>query len=528
MIYIHHNKDRVVNVLDDKFQPLPFNSNKSVPLVLKGLSEKHPEEKLVWIHEKFVELVDYTKIETLMIHDKILFSYNPYRKSYFGDAIGYVEDSPFIKINKLVRYATWQMSSCMGITSSRVINAIDSKFFTIKSFDYFLNSLAKSYMSLGLLCYSEPSLIKKEIVVFSDSLKINERTELKEASNGQLFQFVKEHYKPQWCLFLFLNFLVYERKIVLYSLFRSLWFSRIRLNSKALELIGLPFDELKVDLPTVDVIIPTIGRPKLVKEVLELLAVQTHLPSRVIVVEQNPNINSASDLKDLDVKSFPYELILHFTHQTGACKARNWALDQTVSEYVFLADDDNIFDSEILSKGLRFMLSNHVDVLTLSYLQKGEFEEISTSKQWHTFGAGCSIVKQTCLEDIRFNLAYEFGYGEDKDFGMQLRYKGYDVIYCPDIKMLHLKAPIGGFRSVIKWPWSDDELQPKPSPTIMMYKLEYQSLKQLKGYKLLLFFQFYRNQSIKNPILYFKQFKRRWNCSLYWAARMQEESLNSN
>jgi GT2 family glycosyltransferase len=40
-------------------------------------------------------------------------------------------------------------------------------------------------------------------------------------------------------------------------------------------------------------------------------------------------------------------------------------------------------------------------------------------------------------------MALEFGYGEDTDFGMQLRNKGFDVIYFPDLKITHLKAPMG-------------------------------------------------------------------------------------
>jgi GT2 family glycosyltransferase len=35
----------------------------------------------------------------------------------------------------------------------------------------------------------------------------------------------------------------------------------------------------------------------------------------------------------------------------------------------------------------------------------------------------------------------------DNDFGMQLRNQGHDVLYLPEPQILHLKAPMGGFRT---------------------------------------------------------------------------------
>jgi hypothetical protein len=57
----------------------------------------------------------------------------------------------------------------------------------------------------------------------------------------------------------------------------------------------------------------------------------------------------------------------------------------------------------------------------------------------------------------------------DNDFGMQLRNQGVDVLYLPEPKILHLKAPVGGFRTKPKLAWENDEIQPKPSPTVMLF-----------------------------------------------------------
>ena len=109
--------------------------------------------------------------------------------------------------------------------------------------------------------------------------------------------------------------------------------------------------------------------------------------------------------------------------------------------------------------------------------------------QMFVFGAGHAFVKSTCITDLKFNVAYEFGFGEDNDFGMQLRNRGYDILYVSTSKILHLKAPIGGFRTKPTVLWQDDSIQPKPSPTVMLYKLLHDTKEQLLNYKVTLFFK---------------------------------------
>jgi hypothetical protein len=54
----------------------------------------------------------------------------------------------------------------------------------------------------------------------------------------------------------------------------------------------------------------------------------------------------------------------------------------------------------------------------------------------------------------------------DSDFGMQLRNQGIDVLYLQNLK-LFIKAPVGGFRTKPRLAWENDEIQPKPSPTML-------------------------------------------------------------
>jgi hypothetical protein len=159
--------------------------------------------------------------------------------------------------------------------------------------------------------------------------------------------------------------------------------------------------------------------------------------------------------------------------------------------------------------------------ITMSYLQRNEVEKHKNTIQWNAFGGGCSVVESKYLKKVTFNKAYEFGYGEDTDFGMQLRNLGVDIIYTPDIKILHLKAPIGGFRTKFKHPWEEDVLRPKPSPTVMLSRITNSTNQQLLGYRTNLFIKFYKNQSIKNPFKYYKTFKKQWEQSLLWANQLK-------
>ena len=121
-------------------------------------------------------------------------------------------------------------------------------------------------------------------------------------------------------------------------------------------------------------------------------------------------------------------------------------------------------------------------------------------------------------------MGFEFGYGEDGDFGMQLRNQGHDVLYLPEPEILHLKAPVGGFRTKPVLQWQKDDIQPKPSPTIMLYQLLHATPAQTNSYKTILFFKYYRLQKIKNPIRYYYNFQKQWERSVFWANELKRQN----
>ena len=508
MIVVYHANSKVSAVVAADNQPILFDSKKTIADVFLVLAKQFPDTILVWCHLELKESLNLDEVTILLHHDKMMLSYASH--NYISTEIGYVEESLFANPNKKVSFATWQMGSEVGATHAKVIHVISDTILPEKDFDYFLNSLAKLAMPLGLLCYSEPKLLKHQHH-FSKN-----RT-----SFFTLFRFVKQHYKTRWVFLLFFNLILYEFKFPLFPLLFS--FSFRKRNSKRIDLENIKVKSHKIvtDKKTVDVIIPTIGRKNYLYDVLKDFSVQTHLPTKIIIVEQNPDPQSKSNLEYIYTEKWPFKIQHFFIHQSGACNARNLALSQIQSKWIFFADDDIRISADFLQNSFQNSISYGTNVATFSCLQKEHKQIYKNVMQWGSFGSGCSLVKSELVLNIKFKTDFEFGYGEDSDFGMQLRNEGHDVLYLPHPEILHLKAPIGGFRTKPQLLWQDDRIQPKPSPTVMLFILNHNTQQQLLGYKTTLFIKYYRHQKIKNPIVYFFNFQKQWKQSIFWANQLK-------
>jgi len=511
MIVIYHRNNKVTEIVVDKVNFTSFNTKESIAAILLDLGFKYPEKIIFWCHEEFKKYLNITDYNQYFHHHKMMLSYNPSPFNFLSDNIGYVEQSLFIKVNKKVRYPTWQMSSTVGVihASALLIKIIKPN----KNFDLFLNSFAKLAMPNGLFCYSEPKLFTKIIDINTPK-----------ASRTILYKFVKQHYKFVWLFLLFFNELIFDKKLSFWPFFSALFYKRKR-NVK------VDFSSIKVNSTfklvknyTIDVLIPTLGRKEHLYNVLLDLSKQTLLPQKVIIVEQNGVAGSSSELDYLE-DFWPFKIDHTFIHQLGACNARNIALSRVTSNWVFFADDDIRFENNLLSKSLDYINKLGVYSLTMSCLQKGEVENTKVPFQWGGFGTNASLVNSNYLRKCSFKPEHEFGYGEDSDFGMQLRNKGCDVVYLPYVKMTHLKAPVGGFRFKFSPLWQNEVIQPKPSPTVLAYNLKHLTQAQLKGYKTLLFIKFYKKQSIKNPIQYLRSFNNRWGVSMKWATKLLQDEV---
>jgi glycosyltransferase involved in cell wall biosynthesis len=510
MIIIYHSDKSIKKVIDSENKKELLYISDNITKLLFELSNTYKGRLLIWCDIFLENELNIKNLPKIFHHNKIFATFSASGKYSLSDNIQLVDQSFLCNPNRNVSYPTYFMSSEVGGIHSSILNAFGGRLKKHRDFDYFLCSLAKISIPLGLLCYSEPSLIINHV----KNIQIKS-----EKSLFRDFKFIAQHWKKPWVFFFFLNLFLFDKKIAFAQLIYSVFYFRQNVNLKSLDKISFySYKNLKY-VETFDVVIPTIGRKKYLMDFLWDLCKQTKLPRTVIIVEQNPQENSISELDYLLTEEFPFEVKHIFTKQTGACNARNLALSQINSEWIFLADDDIRIGESFLERICKNIEIYKVDALTLSCLQKNEKKTSNAIVQSNFFGSGCSVINSKIIKKIKFDTKFEHGFGEDNDFGMQIRNLGYDILYFPEPEILHLKAPVGGFRTKPKLQWSksDDLITPKPSPTVMLFNLKHNTQKQILAYRTILAISYYKVQPIKNPFKFINRFIKQWKLSLEWA-----------
>jgi glycosyltransferase involved in cell wall biosynthesis len=511
MIIITHQNNKIINCSGSEIDFQEFIGKNLCDGII-NISKKCNNKLLIWVHKELENYLNVNEFSKIFHSKHILVTYS--FNEYMHDSIGYIENTPFVKVNKSISYPTWRMHQDVGGINSDTLNLILPQKKYYQDFNFLLHSIAKSCRFKGLFSYSNPKLL----------LNVDNTKKIKtdKASLTQLFLFVSLHFKPVWRYLLLLNILIYDKKFPLKSFLISL--RKKNLTQEDIPNIPIMFNSLqwpsKVNFD-LDVIIPTLGRKDCLYDVLKDLSMQTILPKRVIIIEQNPLVQSESELDYLIKEKWPFEIVHRFTHKTGACMARNWGLGLVKNKWVFLADDDNRFENDLIELVYKTMTTLKINCLTTAYLQKNEELKHKQFNQSSNFGSGNSFYNFEKLNMIRFDESFEFGYGEDIDFGMQIRNKGVDIIYTPHIKIIHLKAPSGGFRTKIIKDWDHSKIKPEPSPTIMLYALKHYTIQQLNGYKTIFFLNKMKNFNNKISILF--NFNKKWISSLTWAKKLKSD-----
>ncbi|MCP9198299.1 glycosyltransferase family 2 protein [Gramella sp. GC03-9] len=512
MIYLIHQEGKIFDKVFREGKELSIKCDSLVEAFWE-LAQNYPEEILVWIEKRQFDKLNRTYFKELFAHHNIMVSF-AIRTRYFSDDMGYVDQLPFINPKPNVKYPTWLMSTDVGGIFGKTAIKFRQLLRVQKSFGYLINSMAKIGQQNSLFCYSDPGLVNQEN---SEKLEF-------QASNAELFTFVGQHYKKEWLWVLSHCLKKYEKEISFRNLIAGLSVKSLFQKNIDLDEVELK-DKLEIDQEDLDVVIPSLGRAKHVHQVLKDLKEQTIPPTNVIIVEQNPDTSAETELYFIN-NDWPFKIIHKFIHQSGACNARNIALKEVSSKWVFLADDDIRLPADILERSVGELHRLQVDALNLACLQPGEEVVFRNIKQWGAFGSGTSIVRSSLARQCAFDEVLEFGFGEDLDFGLQLRDKGCDIIFHPGLRFTHLKAERGGFRSTGINEWETKDVEPKPSPTMMYLIKKHYTPEMIRGYKASLFLKFYRKQSVRNPIKYYRFMQERWTRSEDLCDGLQKKDIS--
>ncbi len=501
MIHILHNGKQLLKVTHLGTEIKVRIVNNIVEQFIE-IAKRFPDENLIWIKEDFAQQIDLDDLTANFKASHYMLSMGNIKNHFLYPAIGYVTDGPFVAVSQENIYPSWLMQDTAGIVAASTINQFNIGDYKNQSLEYFLSSVARIGQPQGLFCYHIPALSNSQ--------------DKYDHHSSSLFRFVGAHYKKIWVFLLLFLLYRYEKTFTFTSFVQGLFSTSLstrlilKEQQKSTKSIALDYD----------VVIPTMGRKEYLKDVLLDLSKQQTLAQKVIIVEQNQDETSNSELDFLKVENWPFEIDHHFIHKTGACNARNLAISKTTASWILLFDDDNRFESDLLESMFHAIQLTGTKVLNVAYLQKGEKELQKTFKQWEFFGSGCSIAHRDVIEKCKFDMALEHGYGEDVDYGMQIRNSGYDVIYAPQIQILHLKAPVGGFRKPHSFPWKEDDVQPKPSPQIMYFRKNNYTHQQLLGYKMIQLIKSFGELGTKNPYRHYKKYQAAWSQSEKWTDQL--------
>ena len=172
--------------------------------------ERYPEELIIW-KEEHLE-IDLQAVDEVFQHSLIMASF-PVNNYFIPEAIGYVDQLPFVNPKKEVKFPTWRMSTDIGGIFGNTALQFRPFLRNINNFGYLLNSIAKIGQQNSLLCYSAPAFLKS----------IGKSSTSKIAGTEDLFSFVAQHYKKIRLPVLFLCYIRYENKFPVFSFVKSLF-----------------------------------------------------------------------------------------------------------------------------------------------------------------------------------------------------------------------------------------------------------------------------------------------------------------
>lgn len=298
---------------------------------------------------------------------------------------------------------------------------------------------------------------------------------------------------------------------------------------------GAGISEAGISKDTVEVVIPTLGRPRLLEDVLDDLAAQTEPPRRVVIVDQCPaptaSLAEAQDEHaELTIEPAgerPFEIERLTVAWTGACRARNLGLSRTRADcdWVLLLDDDIRFGPGLIA-GMRATAGAYeAHAINPRVYLPNQDPAVSAAgalpRLWPRFAGVALLSRAACDAVGGFDRRLDGGYGEDFDYGMRLRRFGFYVVYDPDLPVLHLHAPRGGFRTRHPHPWpAEGPESPKPSPTVLLSRRLHQTEAMRQGF---LLFYVLAHLRATRPWRWLRSvplLARRWRASVHWTDKL--------
>lgn len=492
---------------------LRLDGQASAARELSRLARAHPDAWIAWYDRRLEPwLSDPTSWPGLARHGLEVLHVGCFQRTdLLAGSLGLVDfDSPWLLPGpRDRRFATWLISPAAGIAQAAAIRALAPD--RTGSLAGFLFDLGLRGVRSGLSPVSEPALLAGSVPE-----EVWDRTPL---SDDDLARLIRRGYGRKWLGFWLLARRLSEGELSPATVGAALrgWMAQEPGREAALAALHpeLPDDAPEVD---VDALIPTLGRPEALRDVLRDLAAQTVPPRRVIVVDQGGSPKPVGD--------WPFELLFLALPEPGVCKARNAGLRAVRSEWVLLLDDDVRLQPGLVSYLLRTAQAYGVEVVNAAVhlpVERTGSHSPQSPRPWPVFASGASLVSSRILAEAGgFDERLDGGYGEDYELGIRFRLAGAGVLYAPGEPVLHLKLPAGGFRDRVALPWSEDPVLPRPAPPVLYSRRKHHPRSMQDGYRLYYALKRLRGKPLHAWPREIRTMGREWERAVFWAGRMLE------
>jgi len=228
---------------------------------------------------------------------------------------------------------------------------------------------------------------------------------------------------------------------------------------------------------SVTVVLPTLRRYEYLARCLDTLRNQTIRPCEIICVDQTPRGERRVEFYD-DFKDLPLRVI--YQDRLGQSLARNTALSHATGEWIFFADDDSEYPSDVIEKHLMLIQQTGADGSTGLSLPPYEYvvpDEYRQPRIAYNLDTGNALIRRQAVISVGgFDRQFDFGKGADTDLGMRLYLSGYLIMHNPAAWRIHHKPAHGGLRTFGAW-WETRDLRalwkPRPAPTYAYFLMRY-------------------------------------------------------
>lgn len=489
---------------------LPLDGQLSPARELSRLARAHPDAWIAWYDRRLEPwLSDPETWPGLARHELEVLHLGCFQRTdLVAGSLGLVDfDSPWLLPGpRDRRFATWLISPAAGLAASAAIRAVSPD--RTGSLAGFLFELGIRGVRHGLSPVSEPALLRGPVPE-----GMWDRSPL---PDDDLARLIRRGYGRKWLGFWLLARLLSERTLSPATVGAALrgWMAKEPRKAALAALHpALPDEDPDED---VDALIPTLGRPEALRDVLQDLRNQTVPPRRVIVVDQGGSTPKPEG-------EYPFELVFLSVSTPGVCTARNLGLREVRSEWVLLLDDDVRLQRGLISYLLRMARAWGVEAVNAAVHLPGERIGSQGPRPWPTFASGASLVSSRALREAGwFDERLDGGYGEDYELGIRLRLAGAGVLYAPGEPVLHLKLPVGGFRHPAPLPWSDDPVPPRPSPPVLYSRRKHHPRPMQDGYRLYYALKRLAGKPLRAWPAELRTLRREWARAEHWAGRIAE------